>query len=66
MNTPSAIESTPNALKKAVALYQRDIDDVEKLRNHFQLDSFSQAMRRAIRIAMESVEINDSENVSAA
>lgn len=48
-------DGQPIAKPKAVALYPRDVEDVETIRRHFGLDSFSQAIRRAIRIAVVTV-----------
>lgn len=54
----TALVSTgqPNVTRKAVSLYPSDVEAVEQLRARFDLDSFSQAIRRAIRIATESVD----------
>lgn len=33
-----------------VALYPDDLDRIERIRRHYGLDSFSQAVRRAVRV----------------
>jgi hypothetical protein len=52
----------PVAKPTAVALYPDDIDKVERIREHFELDSFSQAMRRAIRITVRSLDADADEH----
>lgn len=44
------------ATKKGVALFTRDIEDVERIRAHYDLDSFSQALRRAIKLAVAKID----------
>lgn len=38
-----------------VSLYESDIRDVERIRRHFKLDGFSQAVRRCIRDTAEAI-----------
>lgn len=63
MQTPAA---EPKILKKGVALHPNDIADVERIRAHFELDSFSQALRRAVRIAIRSIDEDGAKPRSAA
>lgn len=44
------------ATKKGVALFDKDIRDVERIRAHYDLDSFSQALRRAIKLAVATID----------
>ena len=48
MQTTTERTAPVYATKKGVALFPQDIEDVERIRDHFDLDSFSQALRRAI------------------
>lgn len=59
-------EQADFARPKVVALYASDIADVERVRSHFGLDSFSQAIRRAIRIAMQTLPDPDQSERGAA
>lgn len=44
------------ATRKGVALFSRDIDDIERIRAHYDLDNFSQALRRAIKLAVAKID----------
>ena len=46
---PVSYDAEPKAQQRNVALYPRDVRDAERIKAHFGLDSFSQAVRRAIR-----------------
>lgn len=57
------VESSPpydgqeaKAEPTSVSLYEQDKRDVERIRDHFKLDSFSQALRRCIREAVDSMD----------
>lgn len=55
--TPETYDGMPvKAKQQSVALYESDIEDVERIRRHFDLDSFSQAVRRAIRMTVAEIE----------
>lgn len=41
--------------QRNIALYPSDIEDVEAIRRLYGLDSFSQAVRKAVRLAMERI-----------
>ena len=47
---------SPKAQQRNVALYPRDVRDAERIKAHYGLDSFSQAVRRAIRETTALVE----------
>lgn len=66
MMQPAVTDPQPMVQKKGVALYPADMADVERIRAHFQLDSFSQALRRAIRIAVQSVDESATETKRSA
>lgn len=50
-------EAPAKAQQRNVALYERDIQATERIREHFGLDSFSQAVRRAIRDTAATVDL---------
>lgn len=52
-------------VQKNVALYPIDVEAVERLQEHHKLDSFSQAVRRAIRDAVEIVDRQEQEAQAA-
>lgn len=54
-------KSEPKVKATGVALGQQDFDDIERIRQHFDLENFSQTVRRAIRIAVRAIETNESE-----
>lgn len=56
MADQATVQRNGYATKKGVALFPKDIEDVERIRDHFGLDSFSQALRRAIKLAVTSME----------
>jgi hypothetical protein len=56
VNASTVSETRDYATKKGVALFTKDIEDVERIRDHFGLDSFSQALRRAIKLAITKVD----------
>lgn len=52
-------------VQRNVALYPQDVEAVERLQEHHKLDSFSQAVRRAIRDAAEAL-VEDAEKAPVA
>ncbi len=44
------------AKAQGVSLYERDMKDIERIRQHYGLDNFSQAIRRAVRVTVKTVE----------
>jgi len=44
------------AKQTSVSLFKSDKQDVERVRSHFKLDTFSQALRRCIRETVEAIE----------
>ena len=58
--TLSAPETRPEKAKNAgLALYPSDLEDVKRIQQHFELDSLSQAVRRAIRITIRTITPTD-------
>lgn len=53
--TPS-YDGQPEKQHKGVRLYPSDVDTVERVRDFYELDTFSQALRRAIRIAGRAID----------
>lgn len=49
-------EKIVKAEQRSVSLYESDIEEVERIRSHYDLDSFSQAVRRAIRVTVDVIE----------
>ena len=60
--SPVPYDGEDKAQQTSVSLYESDKRDVERVRSHFRLDSFSQALRRCIREAVEAI---DKEAVAA-
>lgn len=51
MESPTVTEKKDRARKQSLALYQSDLARLERIRDHYRLDSWSQAARRAIEDA---------------
>ena len=58
MNTAPEVTDEPRGKQetKTVGLYREDIDAVERIRRHFKLENFGQAVRYAIRETVDVVE----------
>jgi site-specific recombinase XerD len=54
------------AKKQSLALYRSDLEDLERIRIHYGLDSLSQAARRAIRNSASVVAFESTRNGRAA
>ncbi len=65
MSVISPTVAPPNVKKVGVALYPSDIQDVERIRDHFELESFSQALRRVIKIAVRTVDADAAKTEAA-
>jgi hypothetical protein len=60
------LPNTDKARKQSLALYRTDLEDLERIRVHYGLDSLSQAARRAIRNSASVVAFESSRNGRAA
>lgn len=54
--TPVPYDGEDKARQTSVSLYESDKQDVERVRTHFKLDTFSQALRRCIRETVAAIE----------
>jgi hypothetical protein len=59
-------DAPANQKVKTVGMYPEDIAAVERIRTHYGLDGFGQAVRRAIRVLAKVVEEERSEKERAA
>jgi hypothetical protein len=66
MTEQTTVHRDGYATKKGVALFPQDINDVERIRDHYDLDSFSQALRRAIKLAIRVMDEETTVESSAA
>ena len=58
-------DGQPAVKPRNVTLYPSDIVDAERIQRHFDLDSFSQAIRRAIRMTVKTVDSEEREQVAS-
>jgi metal-responsive CopG/Arc/MetJ family transcriptional regulator len=68
MSTAPAAVPTANAKRAAtgLSLNAEDVELIEQIRVRFELDNRSQAVRRAIRIAIRQIESEDEEREQVA
>ncbi len=59
-------DTRERAATTSVSLYERDLADVERVRAHFKLDGFSQAVRRCIRDTVDAINASETQKEGVA